>query len=138
MTLTQLARFMKDEGAIKAVNLDGGGSATMWTRGKGVVNRPSDGAQRPVTNALLLLPHADPGEPSHLRSLHPTAVQPEAVPASPEEAAQAWASAQTDPGSTGGLLYALSTGQLGNGGGLDPRDPTVRQISDVFARSVGR
>jgi reactive intermediate/imine deaminase len=32
-------------GAYDAVNLDGGGSTTMWVRGSGVVNKPADGKQ---------------------------------------------------------------------------------------------
>jgi Phosphodiester glycosidase len=94
VTLTQLARFMRNEGAVRALNLDGGGSAEMWVRGK-VLNRPSDGSERPITNALLLLPHADRSE----------VLRPVAVPqiATPEEASQAAKVAGTDPGSTGGL-----------------------------------
>jgi exopolysaccharide biosynthesis protein len=46
---------MKDLGAVEALNLDGGGSTTLWMRGH-VINRPSDGAERPVSNALLVLP----------------------------------------------------------------------------------
>jgi exopolysaccharide biosynthesis protein len=40
-----------------AINLDGGGSTTMVVGGR-VVNQPSDTAgERPVGDALLLLPH---------------------------------------------------------------------------------
>ena len=39
-----------------ALNLDGGGGATMWVKGKGVVNVPSDGSERVVSNAVLVLP----------------------------------------------------------------------------------
>lgn len=55
-TMVELARAMKRLGAEKALNLDGGGSTTMVARRAdgttGVVNSPSDGAQRPVANAL--------------------------------------------------------------------------------------
>lgn len=44
MSTDMLARFMKILGAHYAMNLDGGGSTTMWIKGKGVVNHPSDGA----------------------------------------------------------------------------------------------
>lgn len=42
MTLDELANFMKDLGCRDALNLDGGGSTTMWLRAAGVVNHPSD------------------------------------------------------------------------------------------------
>ena len=64
MTLVGLAREMESLGATWAVNLDGGGGSTMWVRGQGIVNRPSDGSERPVTNAILVLPGADTGEPA--------------------------------------------------------------------------
>jgi hypothetical protein len=55
-TMVELANLMVELGADRALNLDGGGSTTMVTkrpRGRiGVVNRPSDGFQRPVANAL--------------------------------------------------------------------------------------
>ena len=51
-------------GALDAVNLDGGGSATMWINGLGVVNHPTDSTgERPVSNAVVVLPGADPTEP---------------------------------------------------------------------------
>lgn len=52
MTCTELAALMVDLGAHDASNLDGGGSSTMWVGGDGVVNDPSDGAQRVVANHL--------------------------------------------------------------------------------------
>lgn len=60
-SLGELARIMHDLGAVQAMNLDGGGSSTMWVDGE-VVNRPSDGTERKVTTAMLVLPGADPGE----------------------------------------------------------------------------
>jgi exopolysaccharide biosynthesis protein len=55
-TMLELANLMVDLGADEALNLDGGGSSTMVARGgKGknrVVNVPSDGGLRRVTNAL--------------------------------------------------------------------------------------
>ena len=63
MSLVQTAAFMKTLGARWALNLDGGGSATMWVRGKGIVNRPSDGSERGVACALFVRAGADPGEP---------------------------------------------------------------------------
>jgi exopolysaccharide biosynthesis protein len=52
---------MRKLGAVDALNLDGGGSSTMVVKGD-VVNRPSDGQQRRVTTAVLVLPGKDPGE----------------------------------------------------------------------------
>jgi hypothetical protein len=67
-TLYQLGKEMKDLGAVDAVNLDGGGSATMWIRGLGVVNHPTDSTgERPVSNAIVILPGADKAEPRPLR-----------------------------------------------------------------------
>jgi len=53
VTLKELAGIMKDLGAVDAVNLDGGGSTTMWVAGPGIVNHPSDDAgERTVANHL--------------------------------------------------------------------------------------
>jgi exopolysaccharide biosynthesis protein len=56
-TLVELARMMRKLGAEDALNLDGGGSSTMagvGRRGGGVkvLNRPSDGAQRHIADAI--------------------------------------------------------------------------------------
>ncbi|MDN4171482.1 phosphodiester glycosidase family protein [Nocardioides sp. SOB77] len=55
-TMVELAAAMIDLGADEALNLDGGGSTTMVTRGAdgrlGVVNTPSDGHLRQVANGL--------------------------------------------------------------------------------------
>jgi exopolysaccharide biosynthesis protein len=62
-TLHRLGHWVRDLGVVDAVNLDGGGSATMWLAGRGVVNHPTDGAgERPVSNAVVILPGADPNE----------------------------------------------------------------------------
>jgi hypothetical protein len=64
LTLYQLGKEMKALGAVDAVNLDGGGSATMWIRGMGVVNHPTDSTgERPVSNAIVISPRANPAEP---------------------------------------------------------------------------
>jgi Phosphodiester glycosidase len=64
LTLYQLGKEMKALGAVNAVNLDGGGSATMWIKGMGVVNHPTDSTgERPVSNAIVILPRANPSEP---------------------------------------------------------------------------
>ncbi|MDP9185287.1 MAG: phosphodiester glycosidase family protein [Actinomycetota bacterium] len=66
-TLYQLGREMKALGAVDAVNLDGGGSSTMWIKGLGVVNHPTDSTgERAVSNAIVILPGADKSEPAPL------------------------------------------------------------------------
>jgi Phosphodiester glycosidase len=60
-TLGELRTILRDLGAVDALNLDGGGSSEMVVEGE-VVNRPSDGRERRITNAVLILPGADPGE----------------------------------------------------------------------------
>ena len=64
LTLPELELVMRWLGCSDAINLDGGGSSTMYVKGKphgGVVNYPSDNrqhdheGQRPVSNAILLL-----------------------------------------------------------------------------------
>jgi exopolysaccharide biosynthesis protein len=53
LTLNELAATMQKLGAVDALNLDGGGSTAMAVRGK-LVNRPSDGRERGVANALIV------------------------------------------------------------------------------------
>jgi hypothetical protein len=56
LTIGESARVAKSLGLCEAVNLDGGGSTTMVTNGA-VLNTPSDAAgERPVGDALLILP----------------------------------------------------------------------------------
>jgi len=53
MTRLELAALMVDLGAVRALNLDGGGSSTLYVAGLGgVVNHPSDGSERVVSNHL--------------------------------------------------------------------------------------
>lgn len=47
MTLKEFAQYLKRFGAVSAVNFDGGGSSEMVLDGR-VMNRPSDGSERPV------------------------------------------------------------------------------------------
>lgn len=62
-TKHEFARIFLQLGATGAMNLDGGGSSTMVVNGE-VMNRPSDGEERRVSTAVLVLPGPDPGEPS--------------------------------------------------------------------------
>jgi exopolysaccharide biosynthesis protein len=56
MPLTELAGLMLEMGSLNAINLDGGGSTTMVIRNK-IVNKPSDATgERPVSDAILILP----------------------------------------------------------------------------------
>lgn len=54
LTLTELAATMQKLGAVEALNLDGGGSTSMVVKSR-VVNHPSDGLERRVSNALLVM-----------------------------------------------------------------------------------
>ncbi|MBM4355476.1 MAG: hypothetical protein FJ109_17090, partial [Deltaproteobacteria bacterium] len=54
VTLKELAVIIKDLGAHDAVNLDGGGSSTMWVQNGGILNNPSDGPERVVANHLAV------------------------------------------------------------------------------------
>jgi len=54
MTLKELAQFLKALGCREALNLDGGGSSAMVLQGK-TINSPSDGKERPVSDAILLI-----------------------------------------------------------------------------------
>jgi hypothetical protein len=56
MTLGELRTLARKLGLVNALNLDGGGSTTMWVKGA-VVNSPSDAAgPRKVSDALLVSP----------------------------------------------------------------------------------
>lgn len=54
LTLLELALFMQELGAVEAMNLDGGGSSEMVISDK-IVNRPSDGRERKVANAMAVV-----------------------------------------------------------------------------------
>jgi hypothetical protein len=53
MRLDEFAETLIGMGAQEAVNLDGGGSTVLATRGR-IRNSPSDGSERPVSDALLI------------------------------------------------------------------------------------
>jgi exopolysaccharide biosynthesis protein len=54
MTFPELAAYMAKIGCDEAINLDGGGSATIWVYGN-VMNSPSEGRPRPAANALVIM-----------------------------------------------------------------------------------
>ncbi len=47
--------LLNDFGAVNAINLDGGGSTELVVKGD-IVNSPSDGHERPVGDALIIIP----------------------------------------------------------------------------------
>jgi hypothetical protein len=53
MTLNELAAYMVELGCQESMNLDGGGSATLWFNGR-VRNHPCDGYEREVANSLIV------------------------------------------------------------------------------------
>jgi len=55
MSLLEVQDFLLAQKCITAINLDGGGSTTMWLKEKGIVNKPSDFfGERKVANAILI------------------------------------------------------------------------------------
>jgi hypothetical protein len=54
MTFPEFANYLVKLGCEQALNLDGGGSATLWVLGS-VRNSPSEGEERPAANALVLV-----------------------------------------------------------------------------------
>lgn len=63
--LKTLAERMKELGCVEALNMDGGGSTTMLgvypgADASAVINSPSDGAQRKVTNFIFLKNNSSP------------------------------------------------------------------------------
>ncbi len=55
LTLYELAALLREQGAVEAMNFDGGGSSTFVLNHQ-VKNSPSDGSERAVSTALVLLP----------------------------------------------------------------------------------
>jgi hypothetical protein len=76
--LDELAQIMSSQGVVNAINLDGGGSTAIDVREPGDVeatlqNRPSDGRERAVANALLLVSTTPTGPPAQLFVRPPSA-----------------------------------------------------------------
>jgi hypothetical protein len=65
MDLAELSALMRESGCTEAINLDGGGSTTLWVRGA-VENRPSSGRERKIANALVVFSSAPKGPPARL------------------------------------------------------------------------
>lgn len=99
MTLRELAELFVELEATEALNLDGGGSSALVVGGE-LQTWPSDGLERPVSSALVVLPGSAPGQ---FGALSTAAVRP-AVPLPVAEQRAAELAQLADPGSTGGLL----------------------------------
>ncbi len=142
MSILEFARQFKRLGAKWALNLDGGGSTTMWVKGR-VINRPTDPyGERSVSSALLVLRGDDPGEgeplsygalafgtPMGAGSTTSPAFAPSMAPEVESPAAPVGTAAASDPGSTGGLLDAIDAGHIEPSAQLSP---VLQRIADGF------
>jgi hypothetical protein len=137
MTLRRLADFMIELGCRDAINLDGGGSSTMWLNGR-IANRPSDPTERPVSSALVVLPGSDPGEaqlrlaPARTTTAPAPRLQVQRAPAQPlvspvfgGEPVAGWQAAASDPASIGGLADALADDGV-------PLSPDLQRARTVY------
>jgi hypothetical protein len=70
LRISELAREMARLGAVTAMAFDGGGSSTLAFDGR-VFNRPSDGVERPVANALMLFYYGIYAPPPRVRKFSP-------------------------------------------------------------------
>jgi exopolysaccharide biosynthesis protein len=52
-----MAALVMAYGCTQAIELDGGGSSTLWAAGK-TLNSPSDGRPRPIANGLIVFPES--------------------------------------------------------------------------------
>ena len=71
LTMYELAHVMQGLGAVEAMKLDGGGSATAVV-GRTVINHPTDGCPRAVSNALLVMVASDAGRSAVRAGTAPT------------------------------------------------------------------
>lgn len=128
MTLKALGDEMLKYGAYFAVNIDGGGGTSMWLTDKGpwcitdtnggcLVDKPSDGQERATLTAMLVLQGRDANEPP-IGTVARTSIWNTGFGVPDDDSADWGLLSLTDPGSTGGLLDALSEqGQLPDGFG---------------------
>lgn len=149
MTLDEFADLFRYLGATSALNLDGGGSTTMWVRGR-IVNRVSDPSERAVGSSILVVPQGSgPGPqptpvPTTTATPTPGSTEqpaPSPTPTSVSAAAsglqslsvaeavtdESLCASLTDPASTGGLLDFLAR-RRGSGFG----EPMLRRALQVF------
>ena len=55
-SMDNMVALAEDLGMTDAINLDGGGSSTLWINGAGVINRLSGGSVRNVPNIIIAVP----------------------------------------------------------------------------------
>jgi len=143
LRIPAFAKLMKRLGAVSALNLDGGGSTTMWLQGK-IKNRVSDASERPVGSSILVLRGRDADEPVPLPFPGPFPT-PSPVPTpgfedlpelhnlpEPDRAEFAGRGAcrpLNDPASTGGLLDMIESGRHGRARSFAP---ALRRALEVF------
>ncbi|HEV3474616.1 MAG TPA: phosphodiester glycosidase family protein, partial [Actinomycetota bacterium] len=126
VTLAKMGQIMRGLGARFALNLDGGGSSTMVIKGK-VRNVPSEGKERRVSSAVLVLIGPDRGEA--------VGASAASAPAGPLRFNDpAGRQALMDPGSTGGLLESLAEGTFGP---PVPLSPDLARDLERFRASRG-
>lgn len=143
MTPVQFARLFRRLGATWALNLDGGGSTTLWVDGR-IVNRPSDpGGERSVGSSLLVLKERDRGDPSPRQERARKKPRPKpkpkrqpplghfAVHVDPKPSPASCVHA-LDPASTGGMLDAVDRGELG------PRQRVTGPLRDTVETFRGQ
>ena len=58
-SLPNLLSLAEDLGMTDAINLDGGGSSTLWVTNAGIINRLSGGSVRNVPNIIIATPRSD-------------------------------------------------------------------------------
>jgi Phosphodiester glycosidase len=142
MTLPNFARvFLRQHPpATWAINLDGGGGTEMWvskkrpkpfcqmptSAGGCTVDRPSEDQERVSITSLQVLDGPDTGEPSLATATIPSSAGITLSTSGPINVIA------QDPGSTGGLLDAISRGGLGP----VPNDPTLRAMLAVYRQSL--
>ncbi|MFJ8578327.1 phosphodiester glycosidase family protein [Micromonospora sp. NPDC093277] len=118
LTMSDFADYMLSLGAYNAIHLDSGGSATFATRTPGtdtvqVVNRPSDGEERPVANGFLLVSSAPMAH-----EFASAAVAPNGMTVTPNSTVQFSAKGQDATGAsapmpTSGLSWSLADPAFG-------------------------
>ena len=124
MTCSELATLMKDLGAYDALNLDGGGSSTMWLSTKGVVNHPTDGGgERAVGNHLAV--YATGEGP-------PTSCPETTIP----DAEGALAEGQSALGTAGGGDFGRSDDAEASGCNVARSPRTPNAVGGLFAAAV--
>ena len=57
-SMSNMVSLAEDLGMTDAINLDGGGSSTLWVSGAGIINRLAGGSVRNVPNIIIATPRA--------------------------------------------------------------------------------